>query len=97
MLYKQQGVPDQFIRRSTHPQEYFIPAHLILKIDQADDSPIIKAIVAIASGLGMNVVAEGVETPIQAEFLKNLGCSQMQGYLYGHPQPLAALEHRLLH
>jgi diguanylate cyclase (GGDEF)-like protein/PAS domain S-box-containing protein len=77
-----------------------------LKIDRAfvmeirehsDDSPIIKAIVAIATGLGMNVVAEGVETAVQAEFLKNLGCSQMQGYLYGHPQPLAALEQRLMH
>jgi EAL domain-containing protein (putative c-di-GMP-specific phosphodiesterase class I) len=65
--------------------------------EQSDDSPIIKAIVAIATGLGMNVVAEGVETAVQAEFLKNLGCSQMQGYLYGHPQPLAALEQRLMH
>lgn len=65
--------------------------------DQTDDSPIIKAIVAIASGLGMNVVAEGVETAIQADFLKNLGCNQMQGYLYGHPQPFAALEGALMH
>ncbi|HEX4328865.1 MAG TPA: EAL domain-containing protein [Burkholderiales bacterium] len=77
-----------------------------LKIDRAfvmeirnhsDDSPIIKAIVAIASGLGMNVVAEGVETAVQAEFLKSLGCSQMQGYLYGHPQPFSALEQTLMH
>ncbi|MDB5806741.1 MAG: hypothetical protein JWN73_4063 [Betaproteobacteria bacterium] len=77
-----------------------------LKIDRAfvmeirehsDDSPIIKAIVAIAAGLGMNVVAEGVETAIQADFLKGLGCTQMQGYLYGHPQPFAALEGALLH
>jgi len=64
---------------------------------QTDDSPIIKAIVAIAAGLGMNVVAEGVETAIQANFLKGLGCSQMQGYLYGHPQPFAALESTLMH
>jgi diguanylate cyclase (GGDEF)-like protein/PAS domain S-box-containing protein len=65
--------------------------------DQTDDSPIIKAIVAIAAGLGMNVVAEGVETAIQADFLKSLGCNQMQGYLYGHPQPFAALEGALMH
>jgi diguanylate cyclase (GGDEF)-like protein len=65
--------------------------------DHADDSPIIKAIVAIATGLGMNVVAEGVETAVQAEFLKSLGCSQMQGYLYGHPQPFAMLEQTLMH
>jgi diguanylate cyclase (GGDEF)-like protein/PAS domain S-box-containing protein len=77
-----------------------------LKIDRAfvmeirehsDDSPIIKAIVAIASGLGMNVVAEGVETKLQADFLKGLGCNHMQGYLYGHPQPFAALEATLMH
>lgn len=77
-----------------------------LKIDRAfvmeirentDDSPIIKAIVAIASGLGMNVVAEGVETAVQANFLKGLGCAQLQGYLYGHPQPFAELERSLMH
>ncbi|HEY4375377.1 MAG TPA: EAL domain-containing protein [Burkholderiales bacterium] len=65
--------------------------------EQNDDSPIIKAIVAIATGLGMNVVAEGVETAVQADFLKSLGCSQMQGFLYGRPQPFAELEHTLLH
>lgn len=65
--------------------------------DQADDSPIIKAIIGIAAGLGMNIVAEGVETVIQADFLKGLGCRQMQGFLYGHPQPFSALEHVLVH
>lgn len=77
-----------------------------LKIDRAfvmeirhhhDDSPIIKAIVAIAAGLGLDVVAEGVETAIQAEFLKGLGCQQMQGYFYGHPQPFSVLESMLVH
>lgn len=77
-----------------------------LKIDRAfvmeirqdlDDSPIIRAIVAIASGLGMDVVAEGVETVLQADFLKAVGCRQMQGFLFGHPQPFSSLERVLLH
>ena len=76
-----------------------------LKIDQSfvreiehidDSSPIVRAIVAIAAGLGLNVVAEGVETEVQAEFLRRLGCREMQGYLYGRPLPVEQLERLLL-
>jgi diguanylate cyclase (GGDEF)-like protein/PAS domain S-box-containing protein len=72
-----------------------------LKIDQSfvreiervdDSSPIVRAIIAIAAGLGLNVVAEGVETEVQAEFLRRLGCREMQGYLYGRPLPVDSLE-----
>jgi diguanylate cyclase (GGDEF)-like protein/PAS domain S-box-containing protein len=72
-----------------------------LKIDQSfvreiervdDSSPIVRAIIAIAAGLGLNVVAEGVETEVQAEFLRSLGCREMQGYLYGRPLPVDKLE-----
>jgi diguanylate cyclase (GGDEF)-like protein/PAS domain S-box-containing protein len=77
-----------------------------LKIDQSfvreiegvdDSSPIVRAIIAIALGLGLNVVAEGVETEMQSEFLSRLGCLEMQGYLYGRPLPVAALELLLAH
>lgn len=53
------------------------------------------AVVAMATALGLNVVAEGVETIEQAEQLAALGCSEVQGYYFARPQPaddlLAAL------
>lgn len=46
---------------------------------------IVQAIVGMAGSLGMRTTGEGVETPAQAELLELIGCSQMQGYLYGRP------------
>lgn len=46
---------------------------------------IVKAIVGMGRGLGMRVIAEGVETPEQADYLKKIGCEKAQGYLYGKP------------
>jgi diguanylate cyclase (GGDEF)-like protein len=69
-----------------------------LKIDQGfvsqlehdgDDAAIISAIVALAHKLGLNIVAEGVETPEQQAFLTRLGCNSLQGFLLGHPLPAA--------
>ncbi|HEX2840507.1 sensor domain-containing phosphodiesterase [Hyphomicrobium sp.] len=48
---------------------------------------IVKAIVDLAHNLGMQVVAEGVETEGQYEFLRAIGCDAGQGYLYGHAIP----------
>ncbi|MBI3222947.1 MAG: EAL domain-containing protein [Nitrosomonadales bacterium] len=71
------------------------PIHTI-KIDQSfvreihrDDShaPIVLAVISIAKGLGLNVIAEGVETETQASYLQRAGCSTMQGYLYHRPIP----------
>jgi diguanylate cyclase (GGDEF)-like protein len=50
-------------------------------------SAIVAAIVALADGLGMEVVAEGVETIVQEIALKRLGITHAQGYLYGKPAP----------
>jgi EAL domain-containing protein (putative c-di-GMP-specific phosphodiesterase class I) len=50
---------------------------------------IIKSIVELAQGLGMETVAEGVETEAQERFLKELGCDAMQGYLFSKPIPPA--------
>jgi EAL domain-containing protein (putative c-di-GMP-specific phosphodiesterase class I) len=47
--------------------------------------PVVLAIISIAKGLGLNVVAEGVETPAQAAYLEQSGCTLMQGYLYHRP------------
>jgi len=51
------------------------------------DIAIVSAIIILASELGMNVIAEGVETQEQFDFLKDKGCSQLQGYLYSKPLP----------
>jgi diguanylate cyclase (GGDEF)-like protein/PAS domain S-box-containing protein len=70
-----------------------------LKIDKSfvddvtqnpDDAAIVKAIIAMAHGLSILVVSEGVETQGQLDFLALQGCDQYQGYLYS--KPLTALE-----
>ena len=42
--------------------------------------------------MGLNVVAEGVETEAQADFLRGYGCDQMQGFLLSRPQPAERME-----
>jgi EAL domain-containing protein (putative c-di-GMP-specific phosphodiesterase class I) len=75
-----------------------------LKIDQSfvrdathdpNDAEIIRAIVAMARSLQLKVIAEGVETPQQLEFLQGLDCHLYQGYLHSRPLPLHELK-RLL-
>lgn len=56
--------------------------------DQPNDAAIVRAILSMAQHLRLRVVAEGVETPSQAEFLARHGCDAMQGYLYAQPIPL---------
>ena len=54
---------------------------------QNDNSqcPVVLAIISIAKGLSLNLVAEGVETPVQERYLERSGCNTMQGYLYHKP------------
>ena len=59
------------------------------------DNSIAAAIIAMAHNLRLNVVAEGVETHEQFEFLRGLDCDYMQGYLFGRPQTAEDLERRL--
>lgn len=49
--------------------------------------PVALAIISIARGLGLNLIAEGVETDTQACYLKNSGCESMQGYYFHKPMP----------
>ena len=53
----------------------------------SDDAAIVSAIVALGQALGLRIVAEGVETGMQQDFLTKLGCNSLQGYLLGHPLP----------
>ncbi len=53
---------------------------------------IIKAIISIAHGLGLNLVAEGVETDTQLNFLESQGCDEIQGYLVSKPLNIPAIE-----
>jgi EAL domain-containing protein (putative c-di-GMP-specific phosphodiesterase class I) len=61
-----------------------------LTID-ADDAAIVTAIVAMGRSLGVDVVAEGVETEEQLAELKRLGCGRAQGFLLGRPMDADAV------
>jgi diguanylate cyclase (GGDEF)-like protein/PAS domain S-box-containing protein len=59
--------------------------------EDASSKALVQSILAMAGHLGLRVVAEGVETQAQADFLIAHDCTCMQGYLYARPMPLAAL------
>jgi diguanylate cyclase (GGDEF)-like protein/PAS domain S-box-containing protein len=61
----------------------------------ADDAAIVRATIGLAHELGMDVVAEGVETAGQRDFLRAAGCRFAQGYFFGRPMPVSAATERL--
>ena len=77
----------------------------ILKIDRSfvkdiesaqDNAAICSAIIAMAHNLKLHVIAEGVETPEQLEYMRFHGCDQVQGFLISKPVPADELEERFL-
>ncbi|MEB0044587.1 MULTISPECIES: EAL and GGDEF domain-containing protein [unclassified Pseudomonas] len=73
----------------------------VLKIDRTfvdglpsgeQDAQIARAIIAMAHSLNLAVIAEGVETHEQLEFLREHGCDEVQGYLFGRPMPATRFE-----
>jgi diguanylate cyclase (GGDEF)-like protein/PAS domain S-box-containing protein len=65
-------------------------------LNNKSDASIIEMIIGISKNLGMDVIAEGVETIEQEYFLRESGCFNYQGYLYGRPVPLEQLEKMLV-
>jgi EAL domain-containing protein (putative c-di-GMP-specific phosphodiesterase class I) len=57
-----------------------------ISVDE-DDAAITRAIISMSHSLGLQVVAEGVETAAQLAFLADYGCDQHQGFLLAHPMP----------
>jgi EAL domain-containing protein (putative c-di-GMP-specific phosphodiesterase class I) len=65
-----------------------IDRSFVADLAEADSSvPIVKAVVSIASARNMTTTAEGVETEFQRDVLRQLGCSQMQGYYFSPALP----------
>ncbi|WP_374406658.1 putative bifunctional diguanylate cyclase/phosphodiesterase [Pelagerythrobacter sp.] len=58
----------------------------------AESLAIVRAVVAMAQSLEMSTTAEGVETAEQAEMLRNLGCTKIQGFHFGRPMPAEDVE-----
>jgi hypothetical protein len=58
----------------------------------SEDSTIVEAVINLGHSLGLSVVAEGVETPLQLSRLRDLGCDRGQGYLFGRPRPADVIE-----
>ena len=69
--------------------------HLHGRRNETSGRTIIGAIVALAKSLGLQVVAEGVETETQREFLVGIGCDLLQGYLFCRPAPADKIEQLL--
>jgi diguanylate cyclase (GGDEF)-like protein len=61
----------------------------------ADDASIVQAIISLAHGLRLKVVAEGIESAEQVSFLRSLGCDQYQGFFFSRPVDAASFERML--
>ena len=65
-------------------------------LTEANGSSIVQAVVSLAAARQMTTTAEGVETAVQQELLRGLGCTEMQGYLFSAPKPAEEVRRILL-
>ena len=65
-------------------------------VDDAGDATLVRTIIDMGHGLGLQVVAEGVEVQRQLEFLRAAGCDLAQGQLFGQPLAIEELLEQLL-
>lgn len=63
----------------------------VREIPAEGDAPLVRAMIAMAHSLGLGVVAEGIETERQRDYVTELGCEHGQGYLFSRPVPAAGL------
>ncbi len=76
-------------------QRLKIAKELIDEIVENEDSKLVViAIISIANTMGMETIAEGVEEKRQLDILKDIGCGQLQGYIWGRPLPADRFEER---
>ena len=63
--------------------------------ENSKSKDIIETIIELSNKLGMRTLTEGVETVKQAEYLKQIGCGRLQGYLFGKPFKLEEFEQKI--
>jgi EAL domain-containing protein (putative c-di-GMP-specific phosphodiesterase class I) len=65
-------------------------------LTDSDDAAIVSSTIGLSKQLGLSVIAEGIENRATADLLAAMGCEEGQGYHFGKPMPVAALEQQFL-
>ena len=65
-------------------------------LTDSDDAAIVSSTITLGKQLGLSVIAEGIENRATADLLATMGCEEGQGYYFGKPMPVAALEEQFL-
>ena len=81
-----------FLKRLPLDQVKIDKSFVMDLLDDPNDAAIAGTIMTLASSLGLEAIAEGVENKEQMEFLQGLGCHMFQGYLFSQPQPIDIFE-----
>lgn len=72
-----------------------IDRSFVADLGSAHGDSIVRNTISLGHDLGMSIIAEGVETPLQRQILTDMGCDYMQGYLFSHPLSPEAFSNRL--